>query len=988
MKSNSIILLLAAALHGSAQEGTYFDQKVAPILIEHCWDCHSGAKPKGGLDITRARSMRDGGDSGPAVFPRRLEKSLLWQRVVADEMPPKHRLNAAEKAVLRAWIEGGADWGRDPIDPFRVSTAKRAGADWWSLKPIQRPDVPNVPDGAWSRHPIDRFLLAGLDAKGLTPSPEADRRTLIRRLSFDLLGLPPTWDEVEAFTRDKRPDAYERLVDRLLASPHFGERWARHWLDVVRYGESDGFERNAPRPNAWPYRDWVVQAFNADMPYDEFCRLQLAGDVLRPNDGDAVRATGYLVAGIHNTVLPGLKRLRDAAFHDELEDLVGNVGQTFLGLTTNCARCHDHKFDPIGMRDYYRLASALSGVQHGERELRPTTTDPAPIEKQIAAVAKSIATLEERARRELRMGDGAFAPSPVAAWDFRVDLRDRVGALDVALLGGARRTDAGLVLDGNSAHAKTPPLPFALTEKTLEAWVRLDNLEQRGGGVMSVQSVTGGLFDSLVFAEKEPKRWLAGSDFFRRTQSLAGFEEIEASRQVVHMALTYRADGVISAFRNGQPYGTPYQANASFATAPLKSIVLFGIRHEPAGGNRMLAGVIERARLYDRALSAAELKASATTDVVLSERDILARLTAEERTQREQLLRTRSKLLSELGRLRTAALKQTVYAAIGKQPETMRVLHRGQVTEPGEVVAASGLAVLGPSSNFGLTPDAPEGERRRKLAEWITSADNPLFARVMVNRLWHYHFGAGFVETPSDFGFNGGKPSHPELLDWLASEFVQRGYRLKAMHRLLVTSQAYRQASRPRPEAARLDADNRLLWRKRPLRIEGEVVRDSLLAVAGLLHREIGGKGFTDYRESSGAGTTYYDPIDPVGPEFQRRSLYRFQPRGANLGLLDVFDCPDPSSSAPRRNATTTPLQALALWNGAFPLRMADALAQRAKAAHPLDLNAQITLCYRHALQREPEPLERERAWKLADEHGLPALCRALLNTNEFLTME
>lgn len=287
-----------------------------------------------------------------------------------------------------------------------------------------------------------------------------------------------------------------------------------------------------------------------------------------------------------------------------------------------------------------------------------------------------------------------------------------------------------------------------------------------------------------------------------------------------------------------------------------------------------------------------------------------------------------------------------------------------------------------------MSADAPEAKRRAKLADWLTGAENPLFARVMVNRLWHYHFGVGIVETPNDFGFNGGRPSHPELLDWLAAEFAAHGYRLKHMHRLIVTSSAYRQASAPRKDGLAADADSRLLWRKKPVRLEAESLRDSLLAVAGLLNRELCGRGFSDYRETSGAGTTFYDPFDPAGPAFHRRSIYRFNPRGHNLGLLDAFDCPDPASAAPRRAATTTPLQALTLWNGAFALRMAESLAARIEAESPNDLEKQLTRAYQLALQRDPLPRERDLARRLVEQHGLRALARALFNSNEFLTIE
>ena len=981
------ILLTAITPLCAAGEKVDFDQQVAPILAERCLGCHSGAKPKGGLDLTGSKAVLKGTKNGPAVIAGKPEESPLWTRVEAGEMPPKKPLSAEEKAILKTWIAKGAGWGTDPIDPLRMTTKQRAGFDWWSLKPLRRPVSPKGGDAAWPINPIDRFVLERLDAAGLKPSAEADRRTLIRRLSLDLLGLPPTWEEVDAFVRDERPDAYERLVDRLLASPHYGERWAQHWLDVVRYGESGGFERNDPRRNSWHYRDWVVQAFSADMPYDQFCRLQLAGDILQPGDPDAIKASGYLVAGIHNTVLPGIKALQDAAFHEELEDLVGNVGQTFLGMTANCARCHDHKFDPISQIDYYRLASALSGVRHGEAEL-PSPNFKAETDRisaALAEIAKRLTEMDAPIRKEImaaRKAPVASGPAPIAAWDFREGGKDRIGNLHAQPSGGARFTSDGLVLDGKLAFARTPTIPRALREKTLEAWVRLANLDQRGGGVMTIEE--GDKFDAIVFGEQEAKRWMAGSDFFKRTKSAGGPLETAAPSRPVHIAIAYRADGTIAIYRDGLPYGQSYVSSGPQSFNANQAHIKFGNRHGVPGGNKMLAGIVERARLYDRALTNDEIAISAKVENFVTETELVARLTEPQRAKRTDLLKQRAELETQLAKVKPGKGAKA-YTNRPVMPQTMRVMHRGQVSEPGNVVSPGGVAALG-KADFKLEPNVAEGTRRVKLAEWITSPENPLFARVMVNRLWHHHFGIGIVETPSDFGFNGGRPSHPELLDWLASEFVERGYRLKEMHRLIVTSRTYRQSSMPKIDGLKKDAESRLLWRKRPMRIEGEVLRDSLLAVTGLLDRSVGGQGFSDYKENNNAGTTYFDPIDPVGPQFHRRSLYRFRPRSASQGLLDAFDCPDTAGSAPRRNVTTTPLQALALWNGPFALRMADTLADRIRKAKAPE--GEVVASYRLVLQRDPTMEERGRATRLVEQHGVRALARVLFNSNEFLVIE
>ena len=371
-------LVLAAGMLGRAEEPgrratvkVDFDRVVAPVLARRCLDCHSGSKPKGGLDLSHRKGALEGGESGPAIVAGEPDESLLWEYVEAGKMPPKAPLPDAERNVLKNWVAAGAGWGTDPIDTYQFTSERRAGRDWWSLQPVTRPRPPVVDDADWGCGPLDAFVLRQLTARDIQPSPPADRRTLIRRLYFDLLGLPPAPDEVDAFVADRAPGAYERLVERCLASPHYGVRWARLWLDLARYGESNGFEFDEFRPSAWRYRDWVVNSLNYDMPYDEFARRQLAGDVLHPGNPDAIEATGFLVAGAYDSVGQSQQSdaMRAVVRQDELEDMVGAVGQTFLGLTVNCARCHDHKFDPVRQVEYYRMAAALGGVRHGERDL-------------------------------------------------------------------------------------------------------------------------------------------------------------------------------------------------------------------------------------------------------------------------------------------------------------------------------------------------------------------------------------------------------------------------------------------------------------------------------------------------------------------------------------------------------------------------------------------------------------------------------------------
>ncbi len=979
------LLLLAAPVRAGGKAAPDFDKVIAPLLARRCLDCHSGQKPRGRLDLAaRRRALA-------VIVPGKAEASALWQRVRDDEMPPKKPLPAAEKALLRAWIAGGARWGSDPIDPFRATTGERAGKDWWSLQPVATANLPAGRGPAWGRGPLDAFVLERLRAHGLSPSPEADRRTLVRRLSFDLLGLPPTPTEVEAFVADRRPDAYERLVDRLLASPHYGERWARHWLDVGRFGESDGFERDLPRPNAWPYRDWVVSALNADLPYDEFVRRQLAGDALRPDDFSARAATGFLVAGPHDIVVPASANMRETMRQDELEDLVGTVAQTFLGLTVHCARCHDHKFDPISQKDYYRLAAALSGVRHGERSFlaQADRARLAGLRARIEVLTGQLDALDEPARRralaESRPGKGP-GPRPLAEWDFQRDLNDLAGGLHATAQGTARRTRAGLVLDGRSAHVLTAPLKVDLTARTLEAWVRLDGLTQRGGGAMSVQALDGNVFDAIVFGEQEPGRWMAGSDGFRRTRSFGGAAEGVADRQAVHVALAYRADGTIAAYRNGLPYGQPYKSSGPVTFKAGLAQVVFGMRHGPAGGNKMLAGTILRARLHGRALTAGEIALSSGSAV--SQAEIVARLSPGERLLRQALQAELARASAEANRCGALAPRK-LYTVVPTQPAPTHLLRRGNAATPGDQVAPEALSALAPLGQaYRLAADAPEAQRRLALARWVTAPDNPLFARVMVNRLWHHHFGTGLVDTPNDFGFMGGRPSHPALLDWLAAELVRGGWSLKAIQRAIVLSATYRQSSLARPEAERLDAENRLLWRMSPHRLEAEAVRDAMLAAAGVLDETVGGPPFLDFRSYFFKGTQFYDPIDQVGPAFYRRTLYRMGARGGRSPFLDAFDCPDPSTTTPRRAVTTTPLQALSLLNNPFVLHVADAFAARVQREAGPDTKKQVLRTYRVAYGRAPEPMELKLARPFVARHGLAAFCRVVFNSNEFIQVD
>jgi hypothetical protein len=960
-----------------------FDEQIAPILSRRCVGCHNGFDRKGGLNLVDQQAALGGGDSGSVITAQDADSSLLWQRVRDGEMPPRGPLPDAEKERLRTWIQDGARWGTNPIDIHRFTTETRAGRDWWSLQPLCKPDVRDS-----AVHPVDYFLRMTLEQHSLTPSGPADRRTLIRRLSFNLLGLPPSFDEVERFVNDPDPSAYDRLVTDMLNSPHFGERWARHWLDVARYGESDGFEYDRMRPDAWHYRDWVVEALNADVPYDEFAKRQIAGDVLYPGDPAAITATGFLVCGASDGLLPQGEVMRKIMRQDALEDFVGTVCQTFLGLTTNCARCHDHKFDPISQMDYYRIAASLAGVTHGTRTVPAVADRVASLQQEVAEVNADLAEIERPIREqilaELSRGaaSGTELPAAIAEWDFTAAAADRLSG---QFHGNARRNHDSLELDGVDSYFASLPIATAVREKTLEVRVQLDSLDQKGGAAITLQTLDGAQFDGIVFAEREPRMWMAGSNSFVRTRSFQGPEE-QIDTEFIHWAIVYEADGTITGYRNGLPYGLPYKSEGVVEYPANNCQILFGLRHAPPDASRLLRGKIALGRLYDRALTPEQIAASAGhASNIVSRSAIVARLSGDVRSTWESLRRRQDRLVT---RLRQCDRHET-YAAVPQTPGATHLLRRGNPMDEGSVVAPGGLSgIAGVNADFGLDATAPEGDRRRKLAEWVASEHNPLFARVIVNRLWHHHFGRGLVGTPNDLGFNGGLPSHPELLDWLAATLIENRWSLKSIHRLIVTSHAYRQLSVDRNEAMTVDADNRWLWKFPSRRLDAEEIRDATLSVAGQLQSDVGGPAFRDVRPYFHRGSQFYEPIDPAGPEFHRRSIYRMWARGGRSPMLDVFDCPDPSATAPARGRTTTPLQALTMMNHSFSLRMSEALAQRIEQESQAMRTESIVMAFRRVLCRDPRYDEQRELADFVAQHGLAAVCRVLLNANEFLHVE
>jgi len=817
----------------------------------------------------------------------------------------------------------------------RAAETQPAGSAHWAFQPLRHTAAPNGTEAAPGGG-IDAFIVSRLQAAGLQLSPQADRRTLIRRLYFDVIGLPPSPEEVSQFVTNKDSRAYERLVDKLLASPHYGERWARHWLDVVRFAESHGFEMNQPRPNAWPYRDYVIRAFNEDKPYREFVREQIAGDALGADD-----ATGFLVAGPWDQVKSPDPVLTANQRADELHDIVATTSSAFLGVTVGCARCHDHKFDPIPQVDYYAMTAIFQGVQHGERALR--TADAAAREKDLAATRQRLGVVEQ----ELERFEQLAYPT-----DFDTNaLRPMVNARkNVERFGAiaARRVRFTVL-------------------KTTDAEPCIDELEVYAvGTTQNVAAASAGTKAraSSVYPNSEIHRIEhindsrhGNSRSWISNERGKGWIELEFPQEVT-------IDRIIWGRDREQKYSdrlaTEYRIEAARGSNDWRLIASSADRRPYAAGAKLTA--------------APPLSGLSPADAAIARR-----LTAE-----------RAGLDA---RVRELARAPMIYGGTytASPPVTHR-LHRGDPMQTREAIEPAALRMISvkfPPRSFSQEQSAPgrkltEDQRRRlAFADWLVDPANPLPARVIVNRLWQYHFGEGLVSTPSDFGINGARPTHPELLDWLAADFIDHGWSIKHVQRLILLSAAYRQSSDARANGMERDAGSRLLWRFPPRRLEAEPIRDGLLAVTGKLDLRMGGPGFSFFEPNDNYVRVYVPRRDWPAETF-RRMIYGTIIRQRPDGVFGAFDCPDAGQIAPRRNRSTTPLQALNLLNSSFLVQQASFFAARLQRDAGDNTAAQVRRAFQLAFQRDPSPGELTAGEQLAADHGLAVFCRALLNANEF----
>ena len=999
-----------AALHATAATGVRPGHEV---LQARCLQCHGASTRMGGLDLSTRASALAGGARGPALSPSNPSGSLLLARVEAGEMPPSSPLPTEDVEALRTWIASGAAW-------TVTLSERRAGPGWWSLQPVRRsePGALESAPAEWRGSPIDQWVLAALHEAGLKPAPEASRRELVRRLAFSLTGLPPDPAEVEAFLADRRPDAYERLVDRFLASPHYGERWGRRWLDLVRFAESEGFERDLPRDHAWPYRDYVIRSFNSDKPYLQFAREQIAGDVMEDATREAVVATTMLTLGPVDAVglTSAIESERTLVREDQLEEMLGTVAQTFLGLTVNCARCHDHKFDPILQEEYYRMKAAFEGVwpptrpvpEAGLDELFPhgrpllSLQEEVEREQQVSRIKRRMEVIDEElghlyrsARPERTHQD---APQPFARWTFDTDGRADGAPLHLRMVRAARIERGALGLgpaadsSSDSEMESAPETGFAVSRKlaadirakTLEAWLLVRSVPEKSQNVMEIRGLSGyrgASVDGIQYVKGDSPRWENFSIGRFRSMDVGGEAESLEPGQSIQVAISYGSDGAIAVFRNGEPFGQAYLPDPGVPAGRLQAYRAGDALVRFTASEHLL---VAEARLYDRALSPAEVAASHRAGIQdLEAEALLARLEPTGRDRVASLEREREELRARLAAIPEPTLS---HGAVVRPSGPTHVLIRGSVEERGKMVRPGGLdCIQSLPSEFGLGEGAGAGAGRRAMAEWIANDANPLFARVMANRVWQGHFSRGFVANPSDFGYNGGLPSHPELLDWLASELVRGGWSLKALHKQVLMSRTYRQSSRFDQAAAARDADNRLLWRYPPQRLEGEAVRDAMLAVSGDLNRALHGPSFRpfEYGEARGSLRSYILTGDDSAPN-RRRTVYRMNIITGGDPMLEALDCPLPSTKTPRRRSTTTALQALSLMNNSFVQNRARGLADRLRRETG-EVERQVRRAFTLALGRPARPDELAASRGLVASSGLEALCWGLFNSSEFL---
>jgi hypothetical protein len=989
----SLAVLMLAGLNTRAADPadfSHFEAKVRPLLVAHCLQCHAGAKTSGGLALDSREGWQKGGDSGPAIVPGELEASLLLKAIRSVEgvssMPPEEdhngqplpRLSADEIGVLVEWIRAGAP------DPRSVGVkiggmSREEAQGWWAFQPLEPVAEPARADGPAIHNSIDRFLQARLDAAGIVPAAPADRRTLIRRATYDLTGLPPASEEVDAFLADPAPDreAFRAVVDRLLASPQYGVQWGRHWLDVVRYADTAGENTDRPLPHAWRYRNWVYDAFNRDLPWGEFLRLQIAGDILRAEADDSARREGLIATG-YLAIARRFGHDIDKDVHLMHEDLIDNLGKNMLGLTTGCARCHDHKYDPVSAADYYALYGILDGSKFPFPgcEAKGQPRDMVPLLSEAEAEATLAPWKAAVAARDtvLAARNAAGQRPQLKAWlaeqtrAFQAASVGEAASVPVAAEGGGahslelkRGETIQLTVSPNGNHGADTTLVDLRIECATSAETALVGRRWTTADLAAGALPANPLVDDAGAAWCFLEPGAAGGPAFLAQRK----EGVEGKPELV----SWVRGELPSAFANTSP--SPVKAwtdlpGHTFFVHPAQDRPVAVAWVCPADGRYLVSGAVADGH-------PAALDGVSFTLAVVGGADYGGALVALGKLEAEPL--------PELPPQPTLPV---AYAVVEGEPHDVPLHQRGDPEKPGAAVPRRWLDILG-----GEPVAADGGSGRRQLADWI--AGSPLATRVIVNRLWQWHFGAGIVRTPNDFGSRGEAPTHPELLEWLAAHFEADGGGIKAFHRLVMDSAAY-QRSGTAPggaDAIERDPDNKLLGRMVPRRLTAEEIRDSLLVAAGTLD-PTPAEGHPFPPEATW-GFSQHAPFVAVY-DSPRRSGYLMVQRQRRHPFLALFDGADPNASTPKRQTTTMPTQALYFLNDPFFHTQAAKVVERVGADG--EASAGIGRLSRLLFQREPLPGEVERAEKLLAAYpGSPAeqwgaLARVLMASNEFLYLD
>ncbi len=937
-------LILTCAVPAAAQVD--FDRQLKPVFEAKCLRCHNPNISKSELSLADLSKLTSGENA--ILVPGEPAQSLLLTAVTPESagerpyMPEDGEpLTADEVQLLRQWITEGAKWPEGLV----LREASKSDKSWWAYQKLKTPELKS----------IDAYVDRKLAAVGLKRNERADRRTLIRRATYDLIGLPPTPEEVDAFVQDESPDAFAKVVDRLLASPHYGERWGRHWLDVVRFGESNGFERNFLITNLWPFRDYVIKSINDDKPFDQFIREHIAGDIIGKGDPDVAIGSAFLVAGPYDDV--GNQDAAAAAQirANTLDEIINATSSAFLGMTVGCARCHDHKFDPILQRDYYQLYATFAGVRHGaatietseqatsrNKNLKPLNAQKALLDKQIADVDAAVLA---RANAKIAEYQARWTRSKV----------DRTGTEDkfkpvvakfvrfTSEAGDANPRDRNFNLDEFEVWSSgANPRNVALSA----------NGGKATGRARRIEDFDGAYSPELVIDGKSGARFLSISptltiELAQRTKiDRVVFSSARGERIPQHSLFRFVADYRIEVSTDGKAW-----------------------QEVASGRNRKPVNNGHRRHRF-----------------------LTQEITPDERKQQAKLRRELNKVKTEIAKHPAPAPVWIGSRSANDAKGPFHVFVGGNPQRKGGVVTSASLSTLSevtPTHELGA--EVNESGRRKTMADWITLPENPLTPRVLANRMWHYHFGTGIVDTPNDFGYMGGRPTHPELLDFLATTLQENGWRLKPMHRMIMLSQAYQQSSTYEAGAAKVDGDSRLLWRFPPRRLSAEEIRDTMLTVAGKLNNKMGGPGFRLYKYMQDNVSTY-EPLDAHGPETYRRAVYHHNARASIVDLMTEYDQPDCAFSSPRRAQTTTPLQALTMLNHKFTLDMADALAARVEQSEPKGVSSraesQVDELFRLTLQRSPADEERRQLSAAIKQTNLRAVCRAVLNSSELIYVD